>query len=59
MNVKMYKLTILNKFGQFSVIEDEDLDRLKLIATRLNKNGCSVEITKEVVLFRIVNIDNN
>ena len=55
----MYKLTILNKFGQFSVIEDEDLDRLKLIATRLNKNGCSVEITKEVVLFRIVNMVNN
>lgn len=51
----MYKLTILNKFGQFSVIEDDDLDRLKLIATRMNKNGCDVEITKEVVLFRIIN----
>jgi hypothetical protein len=54
----MYKLTILNEFGQFSVIEDEDLDRLKLIATRMNENGCSVEITKEVVLFRIVDIND-
>ena len=53
----MYKLTILNKFGQFSVIEDTDLERLKLIATRMNKNGCDVEITKEITLFRVISLN--
>lgn len=48
----MYKLTIINQFNQISVINSDNLDRLKLVAQRLNKQGCSVEITKEVVLYR-------
>ena len=54
----MYKLRILNKFGQYSEIVDDNLERLKLIATRMNGNGSNVEITKEEVLFRIVNMNN-
>ena len=53
----MYKLTIINKFGVSSVIYNDDLERLKVIAKRLNANGCDVEITEEVVLFRIVDIN--
>lgn len=53
----MYKLTVLNRFGKMSVIRDDDLERLKLIAERMNKNGCDVEITKQEVLFRIVNMN--
>lgn len=54
----MYKLTVLNQFGKISVIRDDNLERLKVIAERMNKNGCSVEITQEVVLYRIVQMDN-
>ena len=53
----MYKLTIINKFGVSSVIYNDDLERLKVVAKRLNANGCDVEITEEVVLFRIVDIN--
>ena len=53
----MYKLTIINKFGVSSVIYNDDLERLKVVAKRLNKQGCDVEITEEVVLFRIVDIN--
>lgn len=53
----MYKLTVLNQFGKISVIRDDNLERLKVIAERMNKNGCSVEITQEVVLYRIVQMD--
>lgn len=52
----MYKLTIINRFGQLSIVTDDDLERLKTIAKRMNKNGCSIEITKEVCLFRIVSM---
>lgn len=52
----MYKLTILNKFNKVSVITSDDLERLKTIAKRMNKNGASVEITKEVVLYRNIQI---
>lgn len=52
----MYKLTILNQFNQISIITDDDLERLKTIAKRMNKNGCSIEITKEVCVFRIVDM---
>ena len=53
----MYKLTIINKFRVSSVIYNDDLERLKVIAKRLNKQGCDVEITEEVVLFRIIDIN--
>ena len=53
----MYKLTIINKFGVSSVIYNDDLERLKVVAKRLNKQGCDVEITEEVVLFRIIDIN--
>lgn len=52
----MYKLTVLNKFGKISVITSDDLERLKTIAKRMNKNECDIEITKEVCLFRIVSM---
>lgn len=52
----MYKLTVLNKFGKISVITSDDLERLKTIAKRMNKNGASIEITKEVCVFRIVSM---
>ena len=50
----MYKLVIINRFGESNVITSNDLERLKTIAKRMNKNGASVEITKEVVLYRNV-----
>ena len=53
----MYKLTIINKFGVSSVIYNDDLERLKVVATRLNKQGCDVEITQEVTLFRVVSLN--
>ena len=53
----MYKLTIINKFGVSSVIYNDDLERLKVVAKRLNKQGCDGEITEEVVLFRIIDIN--
>lgn len=53
----MYKLTIINKFGVSSVIYNDDLERLKVVAKRLNKQGCDVEITQEVTLFRVVNLN--
>jgi hypothetical protein len=54
----MYKLSILNKFGQYFEIKDDNLERLKLIAKRMNANGSDVEITKQEVLFRIINMNN-
>ena len=53
----MYKLTIINKFGVSSVIYNDDLERLKVVAKRLNKQGCDVEITQEVTLFRGVSLN--
>ena len=53
----MYKLVVINKFGVTTEIKGKDLERLKIVAKRLNANGCDVEITKEVVLFRIVDIN--
>ena len=54
----MYKLTVLNQFGKISVIRDDNLERLKVIAKRLNKQGCEVEISVEKVLYRIVSLNN-
>ena len=53
----MYKLTIINKFGVSSVIYNDDLERLKVVAKRLNKQGCDVEITQEVTLFRVISLN--
>ena len=53
----MYELTVLNKFGEISVIKGDDLERLKIIAERMNKNGASVEISQKVVLYRIVQMN--
>ena len=53
----MYKLSVINRFGQVSILKSDDLERLKVVAKRLNANGCDVEITEEVVLFRIVDIN--
>ena len=53
----MYKLTIINKFGVSSVIYNDDLERLKVVAKRLNKQGCDVEITQEGTLFRVVSLN--
>jgi hypothetical protein len=53
----MYKLTIINKFGVSSVIYNDDLERLKVVAKRLNKQGCDVEISTEVTLFRVVSLN--
>lgn len=52
----MYKLTVLNRFGKLSVMTSDNLEELKKVAKRLNANECSVEITKEEVIFRIVNM---
>ena len=53
----MFKLTIINKFGVSSVIYNDDLERLKVVAKRLNKQGCDVEITQEVTLFRVISLN--
>ena len=53
----MYKLTVINQFGYVSILKGDDLERLKIVAKRLNSNGCDCEITQEVCLFRIVSID--
>lgn len=53
----MYKLTVLNQFGKVCIMKDDSLERLKIVAERMNKNGSSVEITQEVVLYRIVQMD--
>lgn len=53
----MYKLTVINQFGNVSVLKGDDLERLKIVAKRLNANGCDVEITEEVVRFRIIDIN--
>ena len=54
----MYKLTIINKFGVSSVIYNDNLERLKVVAKRLNKQGCDVEISTETVLYRVVSLNN-
>ena len=54
----MYKLTIINKFGVSSVIYNDDLERLKVVAKRMNKQGCDVEISTETVLYRVVSLNN-
>ena len=56
-NNSVYKLSVINRFGQVSILKSDDLERLKVVAKRLNANGCDVEITEEVVLFRIVDIN--
>ena len=53
----MYKLTIINQFGKVSILNGEDLDRLKLIAQRLNSQGCNVEITQALVVSRNIQIN--
>lgn len=53
----MYKLTIINQFGHASVLKGDDLERLKIVAKRLNNNGCDVEISIETVIYRIVSLD--
>ena len=34
----MYKLVVINKFGVTTEIKGEDLERLKIVAKRLNDN---------------------
>ena len=53
----MYKLIIINKFGVSSVIYNDDLERLKVVDKRLNKQGFDVEISTEVTLFRVVSLN--
>lgn len=53
----MYELIIRNQTGVYSKITGDDLDRLKVIATRLNSNGCDVEIIEKKVVFRLVQIE--
>lgn len=52
----MYKLTVVNQYGKVSILKGKDLNELKKVAKRMNKNGCSVEISKETVIFRIVQV---
>lgn len=54
----MYKLTILNRFGKLHIMQSDNLEELKKVAKRLNKQGCSVEITvtRTEVLYRVVNM---
>lgn len=54
----MYKLTVLNQYGKFSVLTSDNLEELKRVAKRLNKQGCDIEITvtRTEVLYRIVNM---
>lgn len=54
----MYKLSVINRFGQVSILKSDDLERLKVVAKRLNKQGCDVEISVEKVLYRIVSLNN-
>ena len=53
----MYKLSVINRFGQVSILKSDDLERLKVVAKRLNKQGCDVEISTEVTLFRVVSLN--
>lgn len=54
----MYKLTVLNQYGKLSVLTSDNLEELKRVAKRLNKQGCDIEITitRTEVLYRIVNM---
>lgn len=54
----MYKLTVLNRFGKLSVMTSDNLEELKKVAKRLNKQGCDIEITvtRTEVLYRVVNM---
>lgn len=54
----MYELVIKNQDGIFSKITSDDLNRLKVVAKRLNSNGCDVEIIEKRVVFRIVNVED-
>lgn len=54
----MYKLSVINRFGQVSILKSDDLERLKVVAKRLNKQGCDVEISTETVLYRVVSLNN-
>ena len=56
-NNSVYKLSVINRFGQVSILKSDDLERLKVVAKRLNKQGCDVEITQEVTLFRVVSLN--
>ena len=53
----MYKLVVINRFGVATEIRGNDLERLKIIAKRMNENGADVEIVEEVSRFRIVSIN--
>ena len=54
----MYKLTVLNQYGKLSILTSDNLEELKRVAKRLNKQGCDIEITitRTEVLYRIVNM---
>ena len=54
----MYKLSVINRFGQVSILKSDNLERLKVVAKRLNKQGCDVEISTETVLYRVVSLNN-
>ena len=53
----MYKLSVINRFGEVSILKSDDLEWLKVVAKRLNKQGCDVEISTETVLYRIVSLN--
>ena len=54
---KTYNTMIKNYIAVVKQLNGEDLDRLKLIAQRLNSQGCSVEITQEIVVYRNIQIN--
>lgn len=54
----MYEMVVINKFGKLSVLNGDNLEELKKVAKRLNEKGCQVEISKKVVVYRRVQINN-
>ena len=54
----MYEMVIINRFGKLSVMRGDNLEELKKVAKKLNEKGCDVEISKRVVMYRRVKINN-
>ena len=54
----MYEMVIINRFGKLSIMRGDNLEELKKVAKRLNEKGCDVEISKRVVMYRRVKINN-
>lgn len=52
----MYKLVAVYKNGGYIELKSNNLEGLKKTAKEYNKQGCSVEITQEICVFRIVNV---